>query len=160
MCTLLRRKHGFWVICQVRQFLYRILGILPCECSHYLLTVENRIFDCLWLHKDTTKIEVVKIKFQNVFLSWEVGSLKTSIVGCKRIAIKPANKVRLFYYLNCTCGTLSFACSADETVAYSYRNGFSVFHFENTNWACIHAGFVSVAFGLINNYFYHSIYLW
>ena len=70
---------------------------------------------------------------------------------------KSISQERLFDYLNCTCGTLHFACSADKAVVNFDWYGFSVFHFENINWASVYAGFVSVAFGVVNYYFYHFI---
>jgi hypothetical protein len=50
---------------------------------------------------------------------------------------------------------LAFAGSADEAFFDFYWRGFAFFDFVDAHWARVHAGFASVAFRCIYDYFYH-----
>ena len=65
----------------------------------------------------------------------------------------------LLDYLNCAFRTLSFACSADQTLVNVNWDGFAVFHVVDADWASVCAGFASVASVIIDYYFYHVLYL-
>jgi hypothetical protein len=67
--------------------------------------------------------------------------------------------VRLLDYLDCALRTLGFTCPADKTLADVDWNGFPVFHLVDADWASVHAGFASSALVVVNNYFYHVLYL-
>jgi hypothetical protein len=51
--------------------------------------------------------------------------------------------------------TLYFACPAHQTLLDFDWNGFAIFHFEDTYWACVNACPASGAFGIINYYLHH-----
>jgi hypothetical protein len=53
---------------------------------------------------------------------------------------------------------LSFACATNEALVNFDGCGFAVLNFVFTDWAGVYAGFASVAFCLVNHYFYHLFY--
>ena len=55
---------------------------------------------------------------------------------------------------------MGFACSADKAFVNVNWDGFAVFNFVNAYWASVCAGFASVAFVIVDYYFYHVLYLW
>ena len=61
----------------------------------------------------------------------------------------------LLDYLDCACGALSFACSADKAFLNLGRTGLAVFYLVSAYWAGVYAGFAASAFLDVNNYFYH-----
>ena len=63
----------------------------------------------------------------------------------------------LLYYLDCACGALRFACSADKAFLDLDRRGLAILYLVDPDWAGVYAGFASGAFIVVNNYFYHVI---
>ncbi len=63
--------------------------------------------------------------------------------------------IGLLDYLDGALWALCFACSAYEAFVKFDCHRFGFLDFVNADWASVYAGFASIAFGIVNHYFYH-----
>ena len=61
----------------------------------------------------------------------------------------------LLDYLDCALWALSFTSAANEALVNFDGYRFTVFHLVNAYGAGVYAGFASIAFTVVNHYFYH-----